>query len=313
MLDLLVHSNKYFNSQYDIILMGDYNINWRARTSDQIKFENLLANFSIKQVINGVTHVGLANESCIDLVCKSNNIISHSCEIIFNSMHNGITWHNFTYISIHNSPNRAPRKIINKRNFKHIDMQMLVDDAMVMFEDDCNHDGDSVDIFTNLLESKITALVDKRAPFKRVRVRPTRKPWITNTLLKQITYKNRLFKASRNNASKWPYYKEFRNNLLLNIQETKQRYYRKLINDSKPHEQWDVMNIVADKRKNSRDIQELVNGGQIVTEPTDIAHLLNMFFSSIGFKINNDLKQTVTTENSAWFLNPNGFKLRHVC
>ena len=81
-------------------------------------------------------------------------------------------------------------------------MQMLVDDAMVMFEDNCNHDGDSVDILTNLLESKIAALVDKHAPFKRVRVRPTRKPWITNTLMKQITYKNRLFKSSRNNASK---------------------------------------------------------------------------------------------------------------
>ena len=62
-------------------------------------------------------------------------------------------------------------------------------------------------------------------------------------------------------AEKWPYYKEFRNNLLLNIQETKQRYYRKLINDSKPHAKWDVVNIIADKRKNSRDIQELVNDG----------------------------------------------------
>ena len=84
-------------------------------------------------------------------------------------MHNGITWHNFAYKSIHNSPNRAPGKNINKRNFKYIiDMQMIVDDAMVMFEDNCNHDGDSVDILTNLLESKIAALVDKHAPFKRV-------------------------------------------------------------------------------------------------------------------------------------------------
>ena len=130
--------------------------------------------------------------------------------------------------------------------------------------------------------------------------------------MKQITYKNRLFKSSRNNASKWPYYKEFINILLLNIQETKQRYYRKLINDSKPHEKCDVVNIIADKRKNSRDIPELVNDGKIVMQPTDIANVLNMFFSSIGYKINNDLKQTVTTENSAWFLNPSGFKLQHV-
>ena len=72
------------------------------------------------------------------------------------------------------------------------------------------------------------------------------------------------------------------------------------------------MNIIADKRKNSKDIKELVNDGQIVTQPTDIANVLNMFFSSIGFKINNDLKKTVTTDNSAWFLNPNGFKLQHV-
>ena len=72
------------------------------------------------------------------------------------------------------------------------------------------------------------------------------------------------------------------------------------------------MNIIADKRKNSRDIPELVNDGKIVMQPTDIANVLNMFFSSIGYKINNDLKQTVTTENSAWFLNPSGFKLQHV-
>ena len=113
-------------------------------------------------------------------------------------MHNGITWHNFIYISIHNSPNRAPTKSINKRNSKHINMQMVVDDAMVMFEDNCNHDGDSVDILTNLLESKITALVDKHAPFKRVRVRPTRKPWITNTLLKQISYKKSFVQSKVN-------------------------------------------------------------------------------------------------------------------
>ena len=72
---------------------------------------------------------------------------------------------------------------------------MMLADAMSMHLNIQPLDSASVDEIAEGLESKITALVDKHAPFKSDLVRPTRKPWITKELLKLIFYKNRMFKT----------------------------------------------------------------------------------------------------------------------
>ena len=58
-------------------------------------------------------------------------------------------------------------------------------------------------------------------PFKCVRVRPARKPWITVELMKLISPKKRMFKNCRNNHAQWGEYKEFRNVVLLQIRQAK--------------------------------------------------------------------------------------------
>ena len=127
--EILLHPS---TSQYDIILTGDYNINWYHNTREKNNLIQLIANLDMMQVINGTTHVGLSQESCIDLIFAPNKLSACSHGIIFNHMHNGIIWHNFTYISIKISPNRAPRKIIKQRNFKKFDPEMMLADAMNM-------------------------------------------------------------------------------------------------------------------------------------------------------------------------------------
>ena len=107
--EILLHPS---TSQYNIILTGDYNINWYHNTREKNNLIQLITNLDMMQVINGTTHVGLSQESCIDLIFAQNKLSTCSHGIIFNHMHNGIIWHNFTYISIKTSPNRAPSKII---------------------------------------------------------------------------------------------------------------------------------------------------------------------------------------------------------
>ena len=103
------------------------------------------------------------------------NKIRHG--IIFNPMHNGIRWHNFIYVSIDMKPIRAPRKIINKRTFiKFNHDEFILDASEMSFHEILNM---STDQLANNIETKITKLVNKHAPFKNIRVRPTRKPWIT--------------------------------------------------------------------------------------------------------------------------------------
>ena len=170
----------------------------------------------------------------------------------------------------------------------------------------------STDQLANNIETKITKLVNKHAPFKNIRVRPTRKPWITRELIKLIYTKNRLFNETKNNVNQWESYKEFRKYVLLKIRHAKMEYYTRLIKDSKTHEIWNVMNQLNDKVNKSKDISELFHQGKMVTEPIDIANNLNDFFCNVGKKINNDLKLNYQSNIDKWSYNPNGFKFQPI-
>ena len=92
--EILLHP---FTGQYDIILTGDYNINWYHNTRGNNNVIQLITHLDMMQVINGTTHIGLSQESCIDLILAPSKLSTCSHEIMFNHMHNGIIWHNFTY------------------------------------------------------------------------------------------------------------------------------------------------------------------------------------------------------------------------
>ena len=136
-------------------------------------------------------------------------------------MHNGITWHNFIYISVQTAPLRAARQILYKRDFKKFNEADFINDFTENAQEILNPTEASVNESANDLEAKITPLVDKHTAFKKVRVRPTRKPWITSELLKTISKKNAMFKSVRNNSAQWPIYKEFRNYVLHQIRQAK--------------------------------------------------------------------------------------------
>ena len=126
MEDLLLHP---LVSDNDIIITSDFNIDWRTNSPTKLKLCDITTAFDLQQNINGSTHIGLTNESCIDLVFTRTNlkIINHG--IIFNSMHRGITWHNFTYIDIDITPSKSPRQLILKRNTRNFDAERYVHEA----------------------------------------------------------------------------------------------------------------------------------------------------------------------------------------
>ena len=299
-------------SQCDIIITGDININWYNESPEKHQLASLMANFNMNQLIAGSTHVGLTNESCIDLIFTPSHMQIKSHGIIFNPMHNGITWHNFTYLSIGTTPKKIPRIIINKRNFKQFnEINFITDVARISNDIRLQTNATSNDLANNL-ETKIIGLVDQHAPFKRVRVRPTRKPWITPTLLKLITQKNSYFKHARNDAVQWTYYKEFRSYVQKKIHEAKKSYYANLINNATPNQKWDVINEITSNHKKPTQIKELHYNNEHFTDQAAIANTLNTYFSSIGTIINNELKETNPRIIESWKLNVNGFKLRLV-
>ena len=307
--EIVIHPS---SNQCSIILTGDININWLRDTPDKTKLTALLAAFDMSQIIYGTTHVGLTHESCIDLIFINNQLRLHGHGIIFNPMHNGITWHNFTYISINISPFRAPRKLIRKRNFHKFNEIDFLAEAGQTLKNLMPLDNESVNGMAINLETKINTLVNNHAPFKQIRVRPTRKPWITNELIKLISHRNRLFKKTRNDANNWTSYKEFRNYVLSRIRQTKKQYYSQIINAGKPGDKWTVLNTLTNKHKTTNNIKEITFNGKTVTDDLDIANSLNDFFSTIGSTINDDLRQNYNPILPNHNANLNGFKFNSI-
>ena len=128
-------------------------------------------------------------------------------------------------------------KIIYKRNFKHLNDKNFLIDATIQLTNAIPTGSASANEIATNLESKINSLVDSHAPFKRMRIRPTRKPWITKELMKLISTKNMLFKQSCNtNNNDWSNYKDYRNYVLTQIRKTKKDYYSKLTRNSTPQD-----------------------------------------------------------------------------
>ena len=271
----------------------------------------------MNQLITGTTHISPTAESCIDLLLVSKSVETHSSGIIFNPLHNGITWHNFTYLSINTKPVAAPRKIIQRRNFKNFDpLAFLHDASQIKHITDDNTAADNItpNQLANELETAITILVNKHAPMKRIRVRPTRKPWITKELLNIISIKNRLFKRSANNTNQlqWETFKEYRNYVKRKIRAAKVSYYHTLIKNAEPNNNWQIINQLANKINRTSDINELTYEGTTHTEPIEVANALNTFFSTIGTKINTELKLANHPNCPSWMINRTGFKFHTV-
>ena len=313
MEDLLLHP---IVSQNDVIITGDVNIDWMKKSPAKEKLCEITAAFDLQQNINGSTHIGLSNESCIDLVFTRTDfkIIKHG--IIFNPMHRGITWHNFTYIDINTTPKKSPRKIILKRNTRNFDAECYVREAYTtQFVTYSN----SINVLTYELEQSINTLVNKHIPFKHIRVRPTRKPWLTHSLLKSISAKNRLFNQviKTKDTNTWKAYKIIRNKILQQTRQAKKSYYTNIINmqahsTNKRSTVWSVIKKLSHKKNASQDLKELVFNNTSYTKPVDVANVLNTFFSTIGPKINADMHKLAAPSFESCKFNINGFRFEQI-
>ena len=185
-----------------------------------------------------------------------------------------------------------PRKIIKTRNFSRLNYNAFLSDATGAFTliDHLNCD---VNELTTTLEYTITNLVDKHAPFKQLRVRDTRKEWLTNDLLKHIAMKNRAFKDAKNYNNRtslaWSNYIQAANNVTRLRRAAKQTYYQTLIHESRQKNGWEVINKLTCKNKNKIETQELTCPvtHNTLTYSDDVANCFNTFFSNIGSEINN--------------------------
>ena len=140
---------------------------------------------------------------------------------------------------------------------------------------------------TNLLENWIVAVLDDIIPLKTNRLRPDSPKWLDGETKRLISIKNRFYRkvidSARFSDSLWSQYKKFRNMVQSKVKHAKNNYLTKQFGKDTRTFFTEVNNLFGRKCKSNSVPKEMSNTkNEIVTDPSEIAAVLNHFFTEIS-------------------------------
>ena len=288
----------------NIYLMGDFNIdlshsiginpscttthvNKNKIDNNGDKFLNILSSYAFYPCINIPTRITPTSSTLID-------------NIFTNALHKNKNSGVFTYdvsdhlpiflISSEVTFNNINKDGINK--FRKENTQTI----LALNEDLANEEW--VDIFrekdvnkayANFMH-KLTYYYDKNIPLVKSKQhnKKIKNPWITQGILRSIKTRNRLYKLyiSKPSEHTLEKYKQYRNKLTNIIRMSKKTYYSQKIGNAEGdiNATWKIINNLINKNKPQNKIDNLKVESQPenITDPTEIAHHFNSFFTNIG-------------------------------
>ena len=278
---------------YELYVMGDLNCNTDKFSPDHNtrKLLFLSALYQLEQLINEPTRVTKTSASLIDLVfTNERKNISHSVVI-----HLGISDHSMIYAVRKLIIPKSDPKIKIVRNFKNFNVNdFLRDLSQIPWETTVIQDNPNT--CWKIWKSFYLGVLDRHAPFRRVRIRGNSIPWVTSDIRKLMRlrdyHKKRAVKF--NSQFHWDKFRETRNKLNSCLRTTKRNYFCNEINDSVQSNDikrsWSLINTLLGKQnKNHTSIKELIIDDAIISDEQSIAESFNNFFVNIGAKLASEI------------------------
>ena len=141
------------------------------------------------------------------------------------------------------------------------------------------------------------AIAQKHAPLRQRRVKHEHKPWITNEI-KQLIFPRDYLKRQSVRASSTDYhtaYKRCKNRVNKLVESTKKDYFKKrLTNSSNSKESWQAINELLNRKPKPTRVNQIIEDDKIITNDEEIANYFNQYFSSIGCKLSDNIKDDGT-------------------
>ena len=146
------------------------------------------------------------------------------------------------------------------------------------------------------------SVCDKHAPVKTKRTRPTKSPWITTNLKKQMNFRDRL----KNKAIKtkdafiWNQFRKVKNQVNQEIKSPKKAYYNynafnNYAGDQRKTWKTTCINELTSRKSNITVINEIQHQGQKSRNQVEISELLNNSFIEIGPSLRRNVANVDTT------------------
>ena len=260
------------------ILVGDINlpnIDWSSNDSDNksSEFLNTVNDQFISQLIDFSTH---NKGNTLDLILtKSPDLVSNICKLdnLEKCDHNMIVFD--VALECENSDTSELVYNWGKANFKDMKQQFNNIDWSTTLINQSTND------MWNIFKDKISEVQDKNVP-KMLRRTSNRPPWMTIQLLRAIRKKRRVYKMYKDSGSPrhLAEYNKLSKSVKKSTRNAKKKFERKISQKNNGDRLFN--SYLRSKLKSKAGIGPLKRSdGETVTGTTEMADMLNQFFSSV--------------------------------
>ena len=306
--------DKLYSNTTNIILCGDFNINYLNNNKNRQTLNSLLTSYSLYSVIDFPTRTNNSTTTSIDNVFinkfKNENYKAYS-------LINGLSDHDAQVLILPDTDTLDDRndlhtyRKINEHLLNEFQMKLSYEPWGTVFN---KNSRDTNIIFNNFLD---TFLKTFNATFPKIK-KPIKtqkldnKNWITTGIKTSCNNKRKLYLLCReNNDPKLKkHYKEYCKVLTRVITLAKKLYYSaKLINSTnKPKTAWNIIKTITNNQNKLNKTIMMKLEGQLTTDSQTIAEELNTYFISAADNIinnnppNNTIKDIKTKKDPLSYL-----------
>lgn len=269
-------------SGLELILMGDFNIDLKARISN--KWMNLINLFDLTQLVTEPTRITETTATLIDHVYTTHPENIGQCVTSSLSLSD-----HFPICFCRKINSKIPKDkhiTTTYRSFKQFDENRFISDV----SNDLNTfvaDKFNIDDDFSIWYSLILNNLNNKAPIKSKRVKHKRMPeWFTPDITRMQALRDKCKRLKQ-----WGDYKKYRNKTKHLIRQAKRKYFSNCINKSKDTKSiWKhLRNVNTGAKTDSSNLpKELEISNEIITDSMNIANKLNTYFASVAEILNDN-------------------------
>ena len=283
----------------ECLISGDFNWNWLTDASHC--FKNACVDLGLTQLISEPTRPNLKyphKSTLLDLIL-TNRPEKYTSSGVFPL---GVSDHCPVACIRNDKLKRIAPKILIRRNLKVFNAEAFLRDLAYSDLSNIFHISDpelALDFFIN----RFNSLVNKHAPYKKIRVKNRSNKWFTNELSALHISRNKAWALARRSGdpSHWLAFRQLRNKCSASVGKAKAKFYIDSLDNnstpSNPKKFWKIIN--STRKQNSNPLPTHLNlGNSVLTNENEICTAFNNHFATAGLLFDNLFTNTtVAAEN----------------
>jgi hypothetical protein len=294
--------DQLYNNTTNIILCGDFNINYLSDNKKKQALNSLLTTCSLYSIIGFPTRTNSTTSTTIDNIFI--NKFKYENYKVY-SLINGLSDHDAQALSLPdpNVPDNRNElytcRKINVHSLNEFQIKLSHEAWGNVFS---NNDKDKNTIFNNFLDTFPKTFYGSFPP-KKTQLKQDNKNWLTTGIKTSCNNKRKLNLLCResNDPNLKKHYKEYCKLLTKVITLTKKLYYSAKVTNStnKPKTTWNIIKTITNNQKKSNNMLMLEIEGKLTTHHQTIVEEFNTYYISVADNItnNNPAKNTIDDLN----------------